>query len=185
MRIRVFSALLCLAALGEARAQQPKFLSDSTLERPTDYEQWVMVGSSTGLSYNPAVNAQPGASPGMFHNVYLQPWAYRQVVETGRFPEGSMFVLAFFESSTNAAPAKGGFYEGDQLASFEVHVKKSGIDPTGWAFFGFDDKGPGEKLPGNAPCYSCHATEAKVDNVFVQFYPALREKLAAKGVYRK
>ena len=163
--------------------QLPRFNADSTLQRPNDWETWVMVGSSTGLSYNPAVNAQPGASPGMFHNVYLQPWAYRDVIRTGKFPQGSMFILAFYEASQTAAPAKRGFYEGDPLPTFEVHVKKDGIDKTGWGFFNFGEgMASATRIGGDASCYECHATEAKLDHVFVQFYPALRSKLAATPV---
>jgi hypothetical protein len=35
-------------------------------------------------------------------------------------------------------------------------------------------------MPCELACYSCHKTEAAFDNAFVQFYPALREKLLAK-----
>src|SRR5437773_1985877 len=37
---------------------------------------------------------------------------------------------------------------------------------------------PATMIPGAAPCYSCHATEAAHDQVFTQFYPPLRERLA-------
>src|SRR5258708_9273925 len=36
-------------------------------------------GSSTGLSYAVAPPSATGAAPGMFHNVYVQPWAYREL----------------------------------------------------------------------------------------------------------
>jgi hypothetical protein len=159
--------------------QVPSFTADGQLARPAGYEAWVMVGTSTGLSYNPAVNAQPGAGPGMFHNVYLQPWAYRQFRDTGRFPEGSMLVLTFFEASRDAAPARAGYYPADPLPTFEVHVKHQGLHQSGWGFFGF---GAGDQraamVPGTAACYNCHATEARTDHVFTQFYPALRTLIA-------
>jgi len=53
----------------------------------------------------------------MFHNVYVQPWAYREFVRTGGFPERTMFVLSFYEASRKSAPARAGFYEGDRRAS--------------------------------------------------------------------
>jgi hypothetical protein len=115
----------------------------------------------------------------MFHNVFLQPWAYRSVLETGEFPDGAMFVLTFYEASRTATPARRGFYEGDQLAGFEVHVKRAGVDSTGWAFFAFGDSGAtAAKVPSAAPCYACHAQEAAHDNVFTQFYPPLRRRLS-------
>ena len=149
-----------------------------------------MVGSSTGLSYaTPGAAPVAGAPPGMFHNVYLQPWAYREFMKTGVFPEGSMFVLSFFEASQKASPARAGFYEGDRVPGIEIHLKRRGTDKSGWAFYGFADTASvGTKLPPSASCYSCHATEAAHDNVFTQFYPSIRERLvrlagsgAAKG----
>jgi hypothetical protein len=110
---------------------QPQFTKDGSLAQPRDWETWVMVGSSTGLSYaTPGAAPVAGAAPGMFHNVYMQPWAYREFIKT-------------------------------------------------WAFFGFGDTASiGAKLPGTASCYACHATEAAHDNVFTQFYPFMRERLA-------
>ncbi|HZH80718.1 MAG TPA: cytochrome P460 family protein, partial [Gemmatimonadales bacterium] len=167
------------AASGPPEDQLPHFTTDGALMPPVASEIWVMVGSSTGLSYNQAAPSPPGAAPGMFHNVYMQPWAYREFVATGAFPEQTMFVLTFHEASGKSAPARAGLYEGDRQPGYEVHLKKEGIDPTGWAFFGFaGGTAVGQKLPGTAPCYSCHATEAAHDNVFTQFYPPLRERLA-------
>ncbi|HEV2751827.1 MAG TPA: cytochrome P460 family protein [Gemmatimonadales bacterium] len=159
--------------------QLPHFTTDGALMPPVGWETWVMVGSSIGLSYNQGAPPAAGAAPGMFHNVYMQPWAYRAFVQTGAFPEQTMFVLTFYEASRKSAPARVGFYEGDRQPGYEVHTKKKGIDPSGWAFFGFaGGTAVGQKLPGTAPCYSCHATEAAHDNVFTQFYPPLRERLA-------
>lgn len=139
-----------------------------------------MVGSSTGLSYNaPGAAPAAGAAPGLFHNVYMQPWAYREFIKSGVFPEGTMFVLSFYEASRKANPARAGFYEGDRVPGIEIHLKRNGIDKTGWAFFGFSDTvSVGAKLPASASCYSCHAAEAAHDNVFTQFYPPVRERLA-------
>ena len=164
---------------GPPEDQLPHFTEAGALLPPQGWEAWVMVGASTGLSYAEAPRPAAGAAPGMFHNVYMQPWAYRAFIETRTFPEQTMFVLAFYEPSRKATPARAGFYEGDRQAGYEVHLKKEGIDQAGWAFFGFAG-GPaaGQKLPANAPCYSCHAKEAAHDNVFTQFYPPLRERLA-------
>ena len=141
-----------------------------------------MVGASTGLSYSDGPAPAAGEAPGMFHNVFLQPWAYRRFMETGEFPDGSMFVLSFYEASRKATPARRGFYEGDQLPGFEVHLKQAGEDSTGWAFYAFGDStATATRTPFAAPCYACHAKEAAHDNVFTQFYPPLRRRLAAGG----
>jgi hypothetical protein len=161
--------------------QLPRLTQNGSLEQPKNWETWVMVGSSTGLSYNtPGAAPAAGAAPGMFHNVYMQPWAYSKFKESGVFPEGTMFVLSFYEASRKSAPAKAGFYEGDRVPGIEIHLKRAGWDKSGWAFFAFGDTASvGTRLPGTATCYSCHATEAAHDNVFTQFYPPIRERLVA------
>jgi hypothetical protein len=143
-----------------------------------------MVGASTGLSYSvPKTPPPAGAAPGMFHNIYLQPWAYRYTMEHREFPEGTMLVMTFYEASRKSNPARIGFYEGDRAEGFEVHLKQKSVDSTGWGFYGFgsDTTSTSAKLPGAAACYTCHASEAAFDNAFVQFYPALRERLLAQA----
>src|SRR3989441_6407046 len=95
--------------------QLPRFARGGQLLPPVGGEAWVMVGSSTGLSYAAAPPPAAGAAPGMFHNVYVQPWAYREFIRTGAFPERTMFVLSFYEASRKSAPARAGFYEGDRM----------------------------------------------------------------------
>ncbi|HEV2672425.1 MAG TPA: cytochrome P460 family protein [Gemmatimonadales bacterium] len=188
--IKVAAAVSLVSTLAVQGAKQsppkdqvPQFTSTGRLIRPQGYMEWVMVGASTGLSY--AQSQTPpvaGAAPGMFHNVYLQPWAYRYAIEHRAFPENAMFVLTFFEASKKSNPARAGFYEGDRMSGFEVHLKRKGVDPTGWGFYGFGDTASSAaKQPGELACYSCHKTEAAFDNAFVQFYPALRETLLAKA----
>src|SRR2546421_506765 len=179
-------------AVATSQQQEPpddelrRFARGGQLLPPVGWEAWVMVGSSTGLSYAAAPPPPPaaGAAPGMFHNVYVQPWAYREFVRTGAFPERTMFVLSFYEASRKSAPARAGFYEGDRMPGIEVHLKQRGIDKTGWGFFGFGDgAAPATMIPGAAPCSSCHATEAAHDQVFTQFYPPLRECLARASAH--
>src|SRR6266404_5147531 len=67
--------------------QLPRFAQRDQLLKPVGWEAWVMVGASTGLSYAAAPPPAAGAAPGMFHNVYVQPWAYREFVRTGAFPQ--------------------------------------------------------------------------------------------------
>ena len=186
IKIAAVAAIVSAAAALQQpvpRDQLPQFTPEGRLKRPAGYEAWVMVGASTGLSY--AQSQTPpvaGAAPGMFHNVYLQPWAYRYVMQHGSFPDNAMFVLTFYEPSRKSNPARAGFYEGKRIEGFEVHLKRQGIDSSGWGFFGFgsDTTSTAAKQPSSLACYSCHRTEAAFDNAFVQFYPALRERLLGK-----
>ncbi len=183
-------AALAFTAFAAANQANPpadqiaRFTKDGRLIRPEGFEGWVMVGASTGLSYaQPQTPPPAGAAPGMFHNIYLQPWAYRSVMERGTFPDGAMLVMTFYEASRKSRPAKVGFYEGDRVSGLEVHLKRAGVDSTGWGFFGFgsDTTSSAAKVPAEAACYKCHQSEAAFDQAFVQFYPALRGKLLGKG----
>src|SRR5207249_7912618 len=73
---------------GPPEDQLPRFAPSGQLVPPVGWEAWVMVGSSTGLSYVAAPPPAAGAAPGMFHNVYVQPWAYREFVQTDELAIG-------------------------------------------------------------------------------------------------
>jgi len=154
-----------------------RFTDDGQLRRPEGWEAWVLAGTSMGLTYDEPGEAAANEPPGSFLNVYIQPWAYERFMTDGAFPEGTMFILAGSEPVRKAEPARGGFYQGD-LHLMEVHLKREGIDPTGWAFFGYGaDTEAAAPIPGSASCYQCHSEHADFDNVFVQFYPRMRERL--------
>jgi hypothetical protein len=173
-----------LPAAGSAPAdsipieQFARFTPAGELLRPEGWESWVLTGTSMGLTYNePTSTPAPGEPPGIFLNVYVQPWAYERFMDSGEFPEGTMFVLAMAEPVTKADPARGGFYMGE-ISMMEVHLKKAGVHESGWAFYGFGgDAASAAMIPGEANCYSCHRDEAAHDQAFVQFYPEMRERL--------
>ena len=158
--------------------QLPRFAPDGRLLRPEGWEAWVLAGTSMGLTYNePAAAQEVGAPPGIFLNVYIQPWAYERFLDTGEFPEGTMFVLAMAEPVSRNDPARGGFTMGE-ISMMEVHLKRAGVHESGWGFYGFGgDDEAAERIPGEANCYSCHRDEAAHDQAFVQFYPTMRERL--------
>ncbi len=153
----------------DAQAQErdmPRFTSDGSLIRPEGWEEWVMVGASIGLT--------SGAGPGMFHTIFMQPWAYRHYQGTGEFAEKTMFILAMSQAAQAADPARGGFFEGERMLA-EIHLKQKGLHESGWGFYAFGGGAESAPMiPGDAACYSCHAEETTLDNVFVQFYPPLR-----------
>lgn len=157
---------------------RPRFTPEGDLVRPEGWEAWVLAGTSMGLTYNePADASAPGEPPGRFLNVYIQPWAYERFMASGAFPEGTMFILAGADPVDKADPARGGFYQGE-VSLLEVHLKQDGLDPTGWGFYGFTAEAEtARRIPSDANCYSCHRDEAAFDHAFVQFYPAMRQRL--------
>lgn len=156
----------------------PQYDSHGALIRPRNFETWIFVGSSIGLTYEPGIRSH---SPGEFHDVYLRPASYREYIRTGKFPEKTMLVLALYPSEDKVSPAKGGYFEGD-LEGLAVAVKDHEHFAKGWAYFNFGDAGHLKDTATANPepmCYSCHKQHAADDNVFVQFYPVLRSIMDA------
>lgn len=161
-----------------AERTMPAYDDNGNLVRPRGYRSWVAVASSLGVSYNENVRR---SGPGSFQNIYMEPGAYRAYRETGKFPEGTMFVLAIHEarnSDSEETLAKDGFYQG-KLVRMEVAVKNSDRYDVGWAYYDFGGPVGGYKDTSAAVssdnCYACHVKHAADDNVFVQFYPVLRD----------
>ena len=170
--------ILSAAALSAAEPNmaQPKYTADNQLIRPTGYREWIFVGSSLGMGYQQA--KQPATDrPQQFHNVYIQPEAYRAYVATGKFPDKTMLVMEVVSSGTNASINKQGKFE-DKFVGIEMAVKDESKVPEKWAYYDFitpDGKGRSEaKAFAKEACWSCHNQHAQADNVFVQFYPVLR-----------
>lgn len=89
--------------------------------------------------------------------------------------------LSIYEPSQEDKLARQGFYSGDRSA-LEIALKDSERFAEGWAYFDF---GAGD-IPAaiafpTAKCYDCHAEHAADDNVFVQFYPVLRDLDRSRG----
>jgi hypothetical protein len=169
-----------------AATDGPAYNAAGELVRPADYREWVFVSSGLGMTYGPA---QPPAAPGadttakpprepMFDNVFVTRDAYRAFLNTGIWPDQTMFVLEIRRSLANVSINNGGRTQGE-VAVVEAAVKdvQRYKATGGWAYFDF---GGGERarsasapLPATASCYNCHATNTAVENTFVQFYPEL------------
>ena len=158
----------------EATTHSPKFTQDNQLVRPEGYREWVYLSSGLGMSYGDATyDEMPN-----FTNVFINPEAYREFVATGKFPDGTVMVLEIRRSESKGSINKGGQYQ-NRLVGIEASVKDGKRFPEKWAYFSFIGDGR-EPLPQAKPfpkeaCWSCHNQHAAVDNVFTQFYPALRE----------
>jgi hypothetical protein len=154
---------------------QPRYAADGALRRPATVERWILVGASLGLGYSDATED----GPGMFHRVYLEPTAYDHYRRTGRFRRGTMLALSIRHPARRVPPSRAGWTEGE-LAALELAVKDPGRYAGAWAYFDFGrDAASARPLPPGR-CQACHAEHAASDNVFVQFYPTLRD-LAARG----
>lgn len=168
----------------------PEYDANGKLLRPVDFERWVVVGTSVGLSYSDGP-AETRDNPGQFHNVYMQPEAFDHFVRTGEFPHQTVFVVTNNPSQATAGKDqlnRHGFFA-SPATGLEVSVKDAQRFDDGWGYFMFhgasDDAKPRdtESAFASADCYDCHAEHGKQDAVFTQFYSVLtsaRERQLAK-----
>lgn len=186
---RVTIALVAAAAafLGSLslRAQQAPAVPDgpqyqgTELVKPERYRSWVFLSSGLGMAYGPDTG---NGRPPRFTNVFVNPSSYAHFLDTGTWPEQTIFVLEIRQARTEGSINKGGNFQGE-LVGLEAEVKDRRFAGN-WAFFGF---GPGGRaassppLPATASCYACHKANAAVENTFVQFYPELMEVATRKG----
>jgi hypothetical protein len=155
----------------------PQYDKDRNLLLPANYRQWMLAGSSLGLSY--AEGGAQGAGMQMFNTTLIEPTAYKHFVETGQFRDGTMLVLLLQGQGTNALPARRGQFATD-VHGVEMAVKDSSRVPEGWAYYNFGGSMMGGLRTSAAPqpkasCYNCHVEHAKRDNVFMQFYQMLSD----------
>jgi cytochrome P460 len=176
--VSILAGLLLASSMGdgapgpEAPADSaPRYTASGELRRPEGYRTWVFVGASLGLSY------REGAAPGAdeFHHVYLRPESYDAYRRTGRFPDKTVLVLELHEAAQKAEPARHGVFEGKRVA-LEAAVKDVARFPEQWAYFSFGDgtRETASAFP-KSRCFDCHREHAAADNVFIQFYPVLRD----------
>ena len=190
-------------ALGSGRSDEPpatpsvvRYNSKGELLRPEGYRSWVFVGADLGLDYSqrndqaldyPQKKDEKADDERPFHNVYVDRAAYEHYARTGEFPDKTVLVLELFESRRKE-PRKvvtRGLYEGNRVA-LEVAVKdqkRPDGSKTPWAYYDFTgqprpngrDVRQSAKAKPDGSCYDCHKQHADVDNVWVQFYPTLRD----------
>jgi hypothetical protein len=180
------AATLILAAAERHPGPRPRYTDEGQLVLPQDYREWVFLSSGLGMTYGPAATADR-ASP-MFDNVFVTPEAYRSFLETGHWPDRTMFVLEIRSSSSHGSINKDGFFQAG-LAGLDALVRDEGRFPEKWAFFGFEtrDGRPdrvGRPFGPKSRCLACHTANGAVDGTFVQFYPTLLEVAEKKGTLR-
>jgi hypothetical protein len=196
-------SLLVLAATGwlaleafpadapQVRTTRPEYNQKGELLAPRGFRAWVFAGADVSPEYRDDLSESTRrerpqnerTKAGNFHNIYINPEAYRAFLETGKFPNPTILVMEVFqaEQKDSKGVLKGGEVEGKRIG-FEVAVKDKNRPGGGvpWAYYAFDldekskPSRPAQAKP-DAACYQCHLKHASVDNVWVQFYPALRD----------
>jgi hypothetical protein len=175
-----------LLALATPRAQSsgPQFTRDGRLIRPDNYREWIYLSSGLGMTYGLLDKAASVAVGKRFDNVFVNPEAYRAFLQTGRWPDKTIFVLEVRASSTSGSINRGGHYQ-ESVVGLEAHVKDEARFANRWAFFDLGASAPSAPpLAPSSTCQTCHAKHGAVDDTFVQFYPTLIATARAKRTFK-
>ncbi len=165
-----------------ARAQSgpawgPNWTAEGALILPRNYHEWIYLGSPLTPH---ALNGGNAPFP-EYHNIYIQPEAYKAYRETGEWPEGTIMFkeLQLTRPATNSdgssVEVSGRGYFPGALNGVDISVKDSKRfqDTNGWGFFNFGHHAPpylqtAAALPKDA-CAGCHIANAD-KMVFSKFY---------------
>jgi hypothetical protein len=159
----------------------PDLRDGSRLTLPADFREWVFLSAGLGMTYGP--NAPAPGQPQSFTNVYVNPASYRAFLESGAWPDRTMFVLEIRGSASEGSINRFGRFQ-TGLRAVEVNLKDARL-PGGWGFFDFGTStGPVAPLPQTANCYQCHRDNTAVEHTFVQFYPTLMEVARRHGTVK-
>jgi hypothetical protein len=165
------------------QAADPQFTASGELVRPQNYREWVFLSAGLGMTYSGAPRAA-GSDPA-FDNVFVEPSAYRKFVETGKWPDKTIFVLEQRRAMNSGCLNNDGCRYQGEIAGVAAEVKDVARFKGEWAYFGFGpDVNTARALTEKANCYTCHPANGAVENTFVQFYPTLIEIARAKGTLK-
>lgn len=185
-------ALILAPVLAQSPAadDQPQYTPTGELLLPKDFKKWIFVGSNLGLSYKKTlttITSREAArvNPATFHNVYIAPSAYSAFLDHKIFPDKTILVMQIFDAADKEPKGilSSGMFNGNR-SGVEVAVKnyhRPDGKTTPWAYYVFTDPQDSTKTVDAAPafndddCETCHRAHASIDNVWVQFYPSLRD----------
>lgn len=168
------------AAAPDSPSAAPQYASDNRLLKPENYREWIYLSSGMNMNYSPT----PGDHD-MFTNVFVPQWAYKEFLNSGKWPDKTVFVVEERGAESKGSINKQGHYQSTDLMGIGVEVKDESRFPDKWAYFGFgSDNKPAKENPKGA-CWRCHEDHAAVEHSFVQFYPTLKPVAQKFGTYKQ
>jgi len=163
-------------------SETPKYTADGQLIpfSPEVFREWIWVGEP--LTPNDLNDGE--ANFPEFHDVYINPTAWRERKKSGTFPEGTVLIKELTSVGSKKAVSGNGYFQGE-FTGLEHAIKDTKRFPAeakGWGYFSFGHKYPLKKQASQNPvasCAACHVANAKDGlMVFTEYYPVLR---AARG----
>src|SRR5438270_200108 len=85
LAVVVLISICGVAAAPDSLSDMPRYASDNSLLRPDGYREWIYLSSGLGMNYS----ANPGDHE-MFTNVFVPRWAYKEFLESGKWPDKTM-----------------------------------------------------------------------------------------------
>ncbi len=138
------------------------FAAIEEVKLPKDFRSWTQTKSMV----------IPDKQHGLygFHNIYANAKAMEvQKKGTGSYPDGSTFVISFYEV---VAEGNGPITQGNKMQDLIMVKQKAATKTGGWAFAAFDAGGKPKTLDVVTNCFQCHDSGAKgTDFVFSKFVP--------------
>jgi hypothetical protein len=178
--VLVATVVMCAGVLVAAYSDDkplPQFTADNQLLRPQNYREWVFLSSGLGMSYSASAGGHQ-----MFTNVFVPQWAYKEFVNSGKWPDKTTFIVEERGSQTKGSINKVGNFQTDFMG-MGVEVKDS-RQPDTWAYYNFDEDAKSARANPKEGCFQCHEDHAAVEHSFVQFYPTLKPVAKKFGTYR-
>jgi len=160
----------------------PEWTESGELILPENFHEWVFLGSPLTPH---ALNGGNAPFP-EYHNVYVQPQAFREFRRTGQWPEGTIMLkelqltnpAAFEDGSSVEVSGRGYFPAAVNGIDISVKDSKKFEDTNAWGFFNFGHHAPPyAKSAAEQPieaCAGCHIANAD-DMVFKKFYRPILE----------
>lgn len=165
----------------------PVWDKQGKLLQPKDFREMVFIGAPltpNGLNQGKAPFPE-------FHNVYVQPAAFKAYRATGKWPEGTMMIKELqrvddpkgeFPDGSRTEPSGRGYFPGPPNG-LDVSVKDSKrfADTNGWGYFNFNHSAPPYQataaLKPVGECAGCHIANADEDMVYVKLYKPILDPL--------
>ena len=173
-----------VAAATVQKLDVARFTNKGKLQKPADLTDWVFLGTSLGMGYNPgSFNA---SRPGQFQVVLMEPNAYRYFVRNKSYAPGSMLLLSFYDSDTRKRSINQNGFTQAELTNFEIHLidpAKGGADGREFYTFAANDT-EGDLLPPGNGCVQCHIKHGAHQGTFAQFYPTIRPLIPEEALAR-
>lgn len=164
----------------------PVFNAKNELVQPKDFRGWVFIGAP----FTPNGLNNGKANFPEFHNVYVQPAAFKAYRATGKWPEGTMMLkeLQLVDGPAenpdgSRLEASGRGYFPGKVNGLDVAVKDSKRfgKTKNWGYFNFNHAPPPYLAAASerpvAECAGCHIANAHEDMVYVKFYKPILDPL--------